>query len=57
MMILLNFQKKNRKFPDDKHAFFIKDLNILINKIRCVDIFLKNSKINTSIKIDEKIRF
>ena len=56
-LYIKNFQKKNRKFPDDKHAFFIKDLSILINKIRCVDIFLKNSKINTSIKIDEKIRF
>jgi sialic acid synthase SpsE len=56
-LYIKNLQKKNRKFPDDKHAFFVKDLNILINKIRCVDIFLKNSKINTSIKIDEKIRF
>ena len=52
-----NFKKNNRKFPDDKHAFFIKDLKILVNKIRCVDIFLKNSKINTSIKINEKIHF
>jgi sialic acid synthase SpsE len=52
-----NFKKDNRKFPDDQHAFFIKDLDILINKIRCVEIFLKNSKINTTIKIDEKIRF
>ena len=43
------------KFPDDKHAFFFQYLEILKNKIRSVDIFLKNNKINTS--IDEKLHF
>jgi sialic acid synthase SpsE len=56
-LYIKNFNKSNRKFPDDQHAFFIKDLAFLIDKIRCVDIFLKNSKINTKIKINDKICF
>ena len=56
-LYIKNFNKNSRKYPDDQHAFFINDLSVLIGKIRCVDIFLENSKVNTKIKLNEKICF
>jgi len=51
------FLKRNRKYPDDDHAFLTKDLNKLYDDIREVKLILANKKINTKIKFIEKIKF
>tara|TARA_B100000575_G_scaffold289999_1_gene292826 strand:+ start:315 stop:1073 length:759 start_codon:yes stop_codon:yes gene_type:complete len=53
-----NFHKKRIFYPDDTHAFFTKDLHILEKNLKTLDILLSNrKKINTKIKINEKIKF
>jgi sialic acid synthase SpsE len=50
--------KKQRSFPDDLHAFFLDDLKYLDQKLKEIDIFKNNYKINTKIKLnDKKIQF
>jgi sialic acid synthase SpsE len=50
--------KKQRTFPDDMHAFFLDDLKYLDQKLKEIDIFKNNYKINTKIKLnDKKIQF
>ena len=43
------------KYPDDKHAFFFKDLSNLLNSMNEVSKIFKKKKLNTKIKINEKI--
>lgn len=45
---------KKRIFPDDLHAFFLDDLKYLDEKLKEIDIFRNNKKINTKIKLDDK---
>ena len=52
-----SFLKRNRKYPDDDHAFFTKDLSKLYDDIREVKLILTNKTINTKIKFAEKIKF
>jgi sialic acid synthase SpsE len=52
-----SFSKRNRKYPDDDHAFLTKDLNKLYNDIKEAKLILKNKKINTKIKFVERIKF
>ena len=51
------FLKRDRRYPDDDHAFFTKDLNKLYDDIRKAKLILTNKKINTKIKFIEKIKF
>jgi sialic acid synthase SpsE len=49
---------KNRNFPDDLHAFFLDELRYLDQKLKEIDIFRNNYKINTKIKLNaNKIQF
>lgn len=51
-----HFNKKKKSYPDDKHAFFTKDLFKLENDIKITEVLIKKKKkISTEIKIDEKI--
>jgi sialic acid synthase SpsE len=53
-----HFHKKKKLYPDDKHAFFTKDLFKLENDINMAEILIKNKKkVSTKIKINEKIKF
>tara|TARA_B100000029_G_C17582220_1_gene959977 strand:+ start:150 stop:896 length:747 start_codon:yes stop_codon:yes gene_type:complete len=47
--------KNSIKYPDDKHAFFFKDLSNLLNSMNEVSKIFKKKKLNTKIKINEKI--
>ena len=51
-----SFLRRNRKYPDDDHAFFTKDLNKLYDDIMEVKLILSNKKISTKIKLIEKIK-
>ena len=52
------FHKKKKLYPDDKHAFFTKDLFKLENDINMAEILIKKKKkVSTKIKINEKIKF
>jgi sialic acid synthase SpsE len=49
---------KKRNFPDDLHAFFLDELKYLDQKLKEIDIFRNNYKINTKIKLNaNKIQF
>ena len=57
-LYIKNFHRKRIFYPDDTHAFFTKDLYILEKNLKTLDILLSNrKKINTKIKINEKIKF
>ena len=51
------FSKKDRRYPDDAHAFLTKDLNKLYSDIEEAKQIVKNKKINTKIKFVENIKF
>lgn len=46
--------KKNRIYPDDTHAIEIDNIKDLKYKLDQIDIILKNKKINTQIKLNDK---
>ncbi len=48
------FKSSNIVYPDDKHAFFIKDLSKLNDLIVESSVIANNKKINTNIKLDDK---
>ncbi len=50
-----SFLRRNRKYPDDDHAFFTKDLNKLYDDIAEVKLILTSKKTNTKIKLIENI--
>ena len=51
-------QKQKKLYPDDKHAFFTKDLFKLENDINMTEILIKKKKkVSTKMKIDVKIKF
>ena len=41
-----SFSKRNRKYPDDDHAFLTKDLNKLYNDVKEATLILQNKRIN-----------
>ena len=56
-LYIKSFSKKERKYPDDTHAFLTGDLNKLYNEIEEAKLMFKNKKINIKIKFPLKIKF